>query len=704
MVGKQILHFEILDHLGKGGMGEVFLARDTRLDRQVALKFLPDLVRKDDHARARFLREARAASKLSHTHIASVFSIEETPQHDFIVMEYVKGRSLRKEIEENGMTVDRAVRFCSEIAGALETAHRAGIVHRDIKPENILITDDGRVKVVDFGIAQVSGAETLTETSATVGTAAYMSPEQCKGETVDARSDLFSLGSVLYELITGKRPFKGPYAASITYAIVNQDPEPAPSINPEVSPALESILSMCLAKDPDRRYETASALKADLDNILAAVPTVAGDGPDTEPTPARSSTRRWLAPAIVGILVFVVAVFVFRGLLSTTSSETSSTMSSIAVLPFENSTGDPDVAFLCDGIPESLINRLSVIPGFKVISRSSSFAFRDQAASLTDIGRALDVQTILVGRLERRGGELSISTELVNLSDDSQIWGGKFRRPSTDILQIEDEIATSIANHLQLRLSANMENRLVKSGTVDPEAYQLYLKGRFLVVGSPSEMDMGLDFLREAVAISPGFALGHAGVADALATRGWLSLSPRHELVPEATASIRTALSIDPELSEVQTALGNIRTIFDWDWDGAETAFQMAIATGPSNALAYQRYSDLLAAMHRGEEALAMARKAQQLDPVSIAPTHWAGLSYLLLNDFESAADEFKKLIEIHPGWSWGYIKLATSYALAGRFEEALQVAAEAEANNGGWGTTWEQSWLASVYAMSRTS
>ncbi|GMQ81872.1 MAG: serine/threonine-protein kinase [Rhodothermia bacterium] len=693
MIGQRILHFEILDRLGKGGMGEVYLAKDTRLDRHVALKFLPEHVRQNEHARARFLREARAASKLTHTHIAGVYSIEETDEYDFIVMEYVRGQSLRREIEENDISVERAVEISSEIAGALETAHQAGIVHRDVKPENVLITEDGTAKVVDFGIAQVSGAKTLTETSATVGTAVYMSPEQCKGETIDARSDLFSLGSVLYEMVTGKRPFDGPYAASITYAIVNQDPDPASSINPEVPAALNHIISRCLAKNPNSRYASASALQSDLDSVFSDSPTASPTAIIVgAPTP-HPSTGRWLTLTLVGLLAIIVALFVFRG--------SSSEFESIAVLPFENSTGDPDVEFLCDGIPESLINRLSLIPDFKVISRSSAFAFREQAASLGEIGKALDVQTVLVGRLERRGDELSISTELINLSDNSQIWGEKYRRSSNDILEIEDEIAASIANHLQLRLSKNVENRLVKSGTVDPEAYQLYLKGRFLAVGSLSEMNLGLDYLREAVAISPGFALGHAGIADALATRGWLSLSPREELVPEATASIQTALSIDPELPEVQTALGNIRTIFEWDWDGAETAFKMAIAKGPSNALAYQRYSDLLATMNRGEEALAMARIAQQLDPVAIAPTHWVGISYLLLDNFESAAAEFKKLTEIHPDWSWGYIKLATSYAFAGRFEEALQVAAEAEAINGSWGTAWEQSWLGSVYAMS---
>lgn len=702
MIGQTISHYKIVSELGRGGMGIVYKAEDTKLKRTIAIKFLTPQALGDQEEKARFIREAQAVAALDHPNISTVHEIDEVLGKTFIVMAYVEGQSLKEKIESGPHKLVEALELAIQIAQGLQEAHEKGVVHRDIKSANVMVNMRGEAKIMDFGLAKLAERTKLTKRGMTVGTVAYMSPEQARGEDVDHRTDIWSLGIVLYEMITGQLPFKGDYEQAVIYSVMNEEPEPMTGLRTGVPIDLERLVNKALAKNPDERYQNVNEIVVDLKRLIKVHESKTQEAASTR-TSVEVGNRHYKygAATLIAIIILMGGVYLISGRVFTGSEKT---FDSIAVLPFENVTDDPEVAFLCDGIPERLINRLSLIPGFKVISRTSAFALRDRMESLIEVGRILNVNAVLIGRLERRVDELVISAELVDLRDNTQIWGERYRLPARDLPELENIIAASISEHLELQLSTEIQNRLSRSYPVVPEAYELYLKGNFLAVGSPTEMDLGLEYFRQAVSIDPGFALGHAGLADALATHGWLSLSPRGELVPEAMASIRIALSIEPELPEVQSALGNIRTIFEWDWDGAEIAFKNAIKAGPSNALAYQRYSALLAVMNRAEEALAIALRAQQLDPVAIAPTHWVGLIYLLLDDYMSAASEFQKLIELHPGWSWGYIKLATAYAAADRYEAALQVAAEAEARNGGWGSAWEQSWLGSVYVMSGRS
>jgi serine/threonine protein kinase/tetratricopeptide (TPR) repeat protein len=691
IVGSSILHYTILEEIGRGGMGVVYKAHDSTLQRDVALKFVPDDQSSD--ARARFLREARAASRLNHRNIVSIHAIEQG-ERDFIVMEYVKGLSLRDALASDTLAPDEAARIASEIASALVTAHNAGVVHRDIKPENILLEDDGTPKVLDFGIAKVEGSAQLTQTDATLGTVAYMSPEQSRGEPVDRRSDIFSLGVILYEMIAGMSPFKGSYPAETTFRIINEDPDPLAKHRPDIADALQAIVTKCLEKKPDDRYQSAADAEADLKALLSdSFSGISTSDANRRTAPGPSSISRvWIASAVAVIALIAVSSFYFMRPAGT---------SSIAVLPFENGLDDPEAAFLCDGIPESLINRLTYVPGFKVTSRAASFSFRDKATDPAGIGEALNVQTVLLGRLERRGDNLSITAELVDTRDNTQIWGEKFSRPISDVMDIEEEIATSIANRLQLKLSAETEKQLSTAESTSPDAYQLYLKGRYMIIGSSYEMDRAIEYFQQATEIDPDFVLAWAGIAEGLTIQAYLTLGTRKELLGKARDALNRAMSIDPDSPNTLVAKGLIDFYFDWNWEEAHATLSRAIEINPGFAPAHTRLTDVLIAMDRLEDAKASALRAVELDPLSVGPTHDLGIVHYLMGEYDAASHEFDKAVELHPDWTWGYVKGGMANAYGGNAERAHALLEEADEKVEGWGSALIQSWIALAYARS---
>ncbi len=690
MIGSSILHYEILAELGRGGMGVVYKAHDTKLQRDVALKFLPQDQSED--ARDRFLREARAASRLNHKNIVAIHAIEQA-ERDFIVMEYVDGSSVRELVSNGPIPMERAVEITKEIADALAKAHEAGIVHRDIKPDNILLTRDGHPKVLDFGIAKMEGSERLTLTDATLGTVAYMSPEQTRGEAVDGRSDLFSLGVILYEMIAGVTPFKGDYPAATTFKILNEKPQPISSHGVDVPDNIQEVVSKLLEKDPTDRYQTGRELKEHLGSRTTGGYAPASTTQAQSPIPPNGGFRlrpMWAVPALIAVGLLVAWLFIPR----------EPSASSIAVLPFENTSDDDQVAFLCDGIPESLINRLSVIPDFKVISRASAFSYRGRSADPKVIGAELGVQTLLMGRLERRGDELSISAELIDASDSRQIWGQRFTRHSSDVLKIEDEIAGSIADQLRLELSPETRQKLEAGSSVDPKAYELYLKGRFLIVGSNDEMNQAIEYFREATRIDPAFAPAWAGIAEGLAIQAYLTVESREALMGEARAALETALAHDPSASEAYVAKGLLNFYLDWDWQGAIDALKRAIALNPGNAAAYNRYADVLLALGHLDEALAMSIKSKELDPVSVSPTHDLGWFYFTEGKFDLAEEQFAAARKLHPDWTWGYVKGGLSNAYLGNRDKTIELMDVVEEQTDGWGSDLIQSWVVFSYAI----
>ena len=639
--GQRLGPYEITAPLGAGGMGEVYRARDVRLDRSVAVKILPAELSGDPHFRQRFEREARAASALNHPHIAHVYDVGEQDGTHFIAMEYVEGENLRQLVARGPVAVDRLVDLGVQMAEALEEAHARGIVHRDIKSANAVVTPKGQVKVLDFGLARRTGdgaasvdsqlsTDAQTRAGLVVGTVPYMSPEQALGKDVDARTDLFSLGVVLYELATGRLPFVGNTATQTIDQICHATPLEIGTSRRDVPAELERIVRKCLEKDRERRYTSARDIVVDLRNLQRD--RASGT------SPVAVSRQRWgqrrLALGTAGLLAALAAgAFVlYRG------AARAASIGSVAVLPFENATGDPANEYLSDGISESLINKLSSLPGLRVISRTSAFAFKGKPVTPAEIGRKLGVDALLLGTLAQRGTGLAITAELVSVRDDTQLWGEKYSRAADDVLEVEGEIAATIARTLRRQLSGEQEQKLASGASDDPEAYRLYLKGRGFLVGNQQEMDKSVDYLQQAVARAPDYALAHAGLAEVYTRQAFLRGSGREEPLRKARAAVARALELDPDLAEAHTALGLVRFYFEWDWAGAESEFARALELNPGSRAVQEEYGWFLTAMGRFDEGLTQSRKAAELDPLSVGPVHDIAINYMARGDLEQAA------------------------------------------------------------------
>ncbi len=701
--GHRLGPYEVVAPLGAGGMGEVYLARDVRLDRTVAVKILPRELAVDERYRQRFEREARAASALSHPHIAHVYDVGEQDGTHFIAMEYVEGENLRDLVTRGPLDVDRIVEIGAQMASALEEAHARGVVHRDIKSANAVVTPKGQVKVLDFGLARrdregadLVGSQQVTEArtqaGVVVGTVPYMSPEQALGKDLDARTDLFSLGVVLYELATGRLPFVGNTATQTIDQICHATPVELGASRKDVPAELERIVRKCLEKDRDRRYASARDLVVDLRNLQRD--RASGTGPVVA-APRRPS-RRLLA---VGAAALLAVVAVGAGLLYRASARGAS-IESVAVLPFENATGDPANEYLSDGISESLINKLSSLPGLRVISRTSAFSFKGKKLGPAEIGRTLGVDALLVGSLAQRGASLAITAELVSVHDDRQLWGEKYNRSADDVLKVEGEIAATIARTLRGQLSGEQQQKLARGATADPEAYRLYLKGRDFLVGNQQEMDKSVDYFQQAVARAPGYALAHAGLAEAYTRQAGLRASGREEPLRMARAAVNRALELDPDLAEAHTALGLIHFFFEFDWAGAEAAFQRALALNPGSRAVQEEYGWFLTSMGRLDEGLAHSREASLLDPLSVGPVHDIAINYMARGDLEQAATNFRRTIDMDPNWTWGYVKLGRTLARQKKCPEALAQAEIAERRIAGGAAPLSRAWLGFTYAI----
>jgi serine/threonine protein kinase/tetratricopeptide (TPR) repeat protein len=669
MIGRTLGGFTILAKIGEGGMGEVYRARDARLGRDVALKVLPAEVAGDPDRRHRFEREARAAAALNHPHVVTIHSVEDHEGTLFLTMELVEGRTLSDRIPAGGMTTEELLPMAMAIADAVAAAHERGIVHRDLKPGNILVDDAGQIKVLDFGLARMTEAtaelgidvtRTATQAGIAVGTYPYMSPEQALGRVVDARSDLFSLGAVYYEMATGRRPFRGSTAVEVIGKILHQAPDPVASDASSGRDSLARVIWKCLEKDVDRRYQTARDLLTDLRNLERDLRAGAPGSPSLPPEEAR--------------------------------------IDSLAIVPFVNETSDPEAEFLCDGLAESLINSLSQLPRLKVISRTSSFAYKGKETPPRRVGQDLRVGAVLVGRMTQRQGRLVVSAELIDVRDDRQLWGGRFNRPLDDYFEIEADLTEVIAGKLAITLSPEEESRLKRRHTENPQAYQLYLMGRQFIVGTPDQMARSLAYFREAIEREPEYALAHAALAEAYVIQVVHGAQSREEGLRIARASAARALELDPDLAEAYTVKGMIAATFDWDWDAAEEAHRRALALSPGSSVARLEFADFLCGIDRVDEALAQGLEAQRLDPLSAATTHWVAFCLLCLGDYDGAIREFKKALGLYPHWVWGWIKISRAYARKGALAEGLEAARRAEVESGGKATPLAKSWIAYAY------
>lgn len=699
-------------------MGAVYLARDTKLDRKVALKVLPpDIALRPDRME-RFIREAKAAAALNHPNIAHVYEIGETDGTHFIAMEYIDGATLRDKIHREKVPLAHLLKYLKQVAEGLSKAHAAGIVHRDLKPDNIMVTQDDYAKVLDFGLAKLVEPDVHehnnTETADAItqhqsmpgvvfGTIGYMSPEQAQGKTIDRRSDIFSFGCVLFEAITNHKPFEDDSTFKSLHKVIF---EPAPSIkefNPSAPSDLQRIVRRCLAKDPDQRYQTIKDVAIELQEVcselagadsvktqafnLADAKTDTGHARETDSAQTLSVEKTntsvsATAPFLENIKRYKLATISIVALLALVVGsvgyfryrETNSAIDSIAVLPFDNRSGDPDTDYLSDGLTESLIYRLSQLPNLKVSPTSLVFRYKGQSDPIK-VGNDLGVSAVLSGRITQRGDNLTINAELIDVRHSTLLWGEQYERKISDLLATQREIAREIAGKLRLKVSGQ-EKGLAKNYTDSNEAYQLYLKGRFYWNKRTEDgMLKSLDYYQQAIQTDPGFALAYSGLADSYDLLGAGDASgalPADDAFPKAKAAALKALQIDDTLAEPHVSLAHVKYYYDRDWVFAEREYRRAIELNPNYPIAHSWYAIFLMSATRFDEALSEIRQAKQLDPLSL-PTNMAeGWVLLCARRYDESADQLRKTIELDPNFVLAHHRLGIVYEQQGKYDEAI--------------------------------
>jgi serine/threonine-protein kinase len=666
MIGQTVSHYRILEELGGGGMGVVYKAEDTKLKRVVALKFLPPELTRDKGAKTRFIHEARAASALQHNNICAVHEIDETPDGRlFISMDCYEGETLNEKIGRGPLPVEEAMEIVSQVASGLSEAHAAGMVHRDIKPANTMVTDKGDVKILDFGLAKLAGQTKLTKTGMTVGTVAYMSPEQARGEETDARSDIWSLGVMLYEMLAGGLPFRGEVEPAMLYAIMNEEPAPVTSIRRDVPVGVEDIIEKALAKEPVKRYETVDALLSDLETQRDRI-TLGIKERRFRALRMLKRRRRLLmgTAAAVALVAAVVLVQVFH--------KPTMRIDSIAVLPLENLMNDPDQEYFVDGMTEALIADLAKIGALHTISRTSVMQYKDARKPLPQIARELGVDAIVEGSVLREGNQVRITVQLIHASTDRHLWADHYDRELRDILALQSEVAQSIAHEIQVTLTPQEQARLASTRQVNPEAHELYLRGKYHYFKMGSESLAKADtYFQQAIQADSNCAEAYAGLAASYELQAWASLRPMAETKAGIESLVKKALEIDETLAEAYVALSGKRFYLDWDWLGGEETIKRAIELNPGLAEAHYEYAYYLAAMGRLEAAIAEARRAVQLDPVSDLMNGTLVNIYRLADQYDQAIAFCRQGSEMDPNTGWPYWGLVSLYEDLERYGEA---------------------------------
>ncbi len=636
--GATISHYRLLEKLGSGGMAIVFKAMDTKLERFVALKFLPMQVGVNAEDKQRFIQEAKTASALDHPNICTIYEIDETPEGQvFISMAYYQGETLKDKIERGPLSLKEAIHLSRQIGEGLAKAHEKGIVHRDIKPANLMVTTDQVVKILDFGVAKFQRKTRFTSPGSIIGTPAYMSPEQASGKTVDHRSDIWAMGVILFEMLTAHLPFEGETDLALMYSIVNEDPLPLSKFRGNISADIQRIIQKTLAKDPAERYQSVKELLADFDLF--------------ERGSLSTAETRVLVPTPV------------------------STMPSIAILPFIDLSAEKDQEYFCDGLTEEIINDLSRVKGLRVASRNSAFQFKGKNLNISQIGEGLKVQKVLEGSIRKGGNRIRIAVRLINVADGFLVWADDYERELSDIFEIQDDISRAVVKSLEIQLIGGEEKGPVKHYTDNVEAYSTYLRGRFYWNKRTAEsLEKSIEYFQSAIRIDPQYALAYAGLADAYIVLGLYGRYSPTEVIPRALQAAEHALQIDEMLPEAHVSLGCARAIYEWKWQEAEEQFKKGIELKPDYALAHQWYSiNLLTPLGRFEEADQEVKKALELEPSSLAINATVGLNYYFARRYDEAIDHFHHTLDMDPDFPVTNFFLGRVYVQKAKFKEAIE-------------------------------
>ena len=707
--GTRFGRYEIRSQLGVGGMGEVYLAEDTRLGRKVALKFLPLDVASDQKRMQRFHQEALAVSALNHPNIITIHEIEQDAPVPYITTEYIEGVTLRDRMASHLMTIEEALDVAIQTTSALAAAHAKEIVHRDIKPENIMLREDGYVKILDFGLAklmetQATSPEAVTQVhtdvGSVIGTARYMSPEQARGIEVDARTDIFSLGIVLYEMLAGKSPFGGGTNHEVVAAILKEEPPPLFDVVPDAPARLQEVISRALCKNRDERYQTARELLSDLRTLkqdvefeikLARSRDTGASGERrgvtstdqfARVTANEPMARQTLSAMLKGsdlkrrknitVIALSVLTLALLGFAFWYFTRPVQAIDSVAVLPFVNVGGDANTEYLSDGLTESLINSLSQLPNLKVIARSSVFRYKGREVDPQMVGRELNVRAVLTGRVVQLGDSLIIQTELVDVATQTRLWGENYTRKVSDIIALQDEISREISEKLRLKLSGEERKQLAKRYTENSEAYQLYWKGRYYWnQRRPEDIREAIRYFQQAIELDHSYALAYTGLADCYVLGNLLQMSPK-EAMPIAIEKTNTALSIDPGLAEAHTSLAKIKLSYEWDWAGAEAEFKKALELKPGYATAHQWFGVYLSEMGRHDESLEHRKRALDLDPLSLSISTGVGRAYFWARRYDDGLALLQKTLEREPKYADTHWSLGLNYEGKKMYAEAI--------------------------------
>ncbi len=675
MVGRTISHYRILSKLGEGGMGVVYKAQDLTLDRFVALKFLPPHLSSDENAKRRFIHEAKAASALEHPSICGIHEIAEDPDgRTFVVMPCYEGATLEERLKQGPLGVGEALDIAIQVASGLVKAHEKGIVHRDIKPGNIFLTSDGHAKILDFGLAKLAGRTKFTKTGTTLGTLAYMSPEQLQGKEADHRADVWSLGVMLYEMLAGRLPFKGEVEPAVLYSILNQEPEPLTSVRAEVSVDLEDVVEKALAKRPEKRYRTMEELLACVEQERDKLSLGIRERRFTAFRKLRRRRRLVVATA-------VVAGAVLAAVLIQTFYSRSMAIDSVAVLPFVNLSGEEEQEYFSDGMTAALINELGQISALRVISRTSVMKFKDTEKTLPEIAKELGVDAVVEASVLRSGGQVLVTAQLVRASPERQLWAESYERDLRDVLVLYGEVARAIAGRIKVTVKPEEAERLASVREVNPEAYELYLRGRYHYNKSwtrKEEFERAAQYFQKSIDVDPNYAEAHAALADSYLWLGFLGAMPREEALSKAELALSKALEIDDMLASAYGTKGGIKHYYTWDWTGAIEDYRQALRIDPNLVETRWEYALLLATFGRFEEAISEAERARRLDPLSYSVNRALADVYSCARQYDKAIQHYRQMVNLDLNKPESYWMMAGTYALMGRYEDAVRANREA--------------------------